>query len=206
MISRRLAAPQASRSPLPAVKLTQARRCAPRTRAAWGRRGACPRGEGVALTLALAPTLIFAVALTAALAVAQVRGLISKTITAPLLRMIRSWPTNAEGTSATTRQPHRRIHQALPMREGASAEAGALLISNLQPVLRRALGSRSIRQVECGFLTALPAALAQSFHSDTSPPSLRGECKANALTVHPHPIWLPHTHTHTYTSRMNPIR
>ena len=101
---------------------------------------------------------------------------------ADVLRMIDTWPSTAEGTSITTRQPHRRRHQALPMQRNASGRAAAALEAQLAPLLSRALGTSATRLVECGFLVSEPGAQAQAFHADTSPPALDA-CEGAALKV-----------------------
>ena len=59
--------------------------------------------------------------------VVVVQGLVGREHCDALLRQIEAWPAEAEGTSATTRQPHRRRHQALPMLRNASGVAVSAL-------------------------------------------------------------------------------
>lgn len=105
------------------------------------------------------------------------------TATCEALRLqIAAWPAEAEGTSATTRQPHRRRHQALPMFANASGEAVRALSDGLGGVLRDALGTPQPRVVECGYLCSDPGAQAQALHADTAPASMRA-CEAPALKI-----------------------
>ena len=100
--------------------------------------------------------------------VAVVQGAVPKSTCDALLKQIEEWPATAEGTSGTTRQPHRRRHQALPMRHNASGAAVHALMETLGDTLRQALGSADqsgVRVVECGFLTSEPGAQAQAFHA-----------------------------------------
>ena len=99
-------------------------------------------------------------------------GLLHERSWAPLLRQVNTWPVDAEGTSWSTRQPHQRRHQALPMTTGASGVVVRELLTALQQVVSRVLGSGP-RLVECGFLSSLPGARAQLFHADTAPAHLR---------------------------------
>ena len=96
--------------------------------------------------------------------------------------MIEAWPDASEGTSVTTRQPHRRRHLALPMLRNASGRAASFMLQNLHGIVSDAFGARPARLVECGFLTSSPGAQAQAFHADTSPPAL-GACEAAALKI-----------------------
>ena len=117
--------------------------------------------------------------------VAVVQGAVPKSTCDALLKQIEEWPATAEGTSGTTRQPHRRRHQALPMRHNASGAAVHALMETLGDTLRQALGSADqsgVRVVECGFLTSEPGAQAQAFHADTAPARLHA-CEARTLKV-----------------------
>ena len=114
--------------------------------------------------------------------VVVVSRLLAQADTDALLRQIQAWPTDAEGTSHTTRQPRHRRHQALPLQGNASGHAARALVSSLGSVLADALGTLDPRVVECGFLTSEHGAQAQAVHADTSPPHLLA-CEARALKV-----------------------
>jgi hypothetical protein len=74
-----------------------------------------------------------------------VRRLLNASVCAALLREIENWPEGGEGTSWSTRQPHKRRHQALPARTGASGRAAALLLQLLRPLLTRGEARREAR-------------------------------------------------------------
>ena len=114
--------------------------------------------------------------------VVVVAGVLPRAETDALHAQIDVWPVNAEGTSASTRQPHRRRHQALPMFRNASGVAVRSLRDRLDDVLARALGTLAVRYVECGYLTSEPGAQAQALHADTAPAKMRA-CEAATLKV-----------------------
>ena len=109
-------------------------------------------------------------------------GLLPRGACAALLQQISAWPDEAEGTSATTRQPHRRRHQALPMFANASGTAATLIKERLGRVLELAFGTPNVRLVECGYLSSEPGAQAQAMHADTAPARLRA-CESRAIKI-----------------------
>ena len=109
-------------------------------------------------------------------------GLLERQLCDDLLRQIETWPANAEGTSATTRQPHRRRHQALPLLRNASGLAAQTLFARLRKVFRATFGNDQATLVECGFLTSSPGAQAQALHADTAPSSMQS-CEPIAIKV-----------------------
>ena len=113
--------------------------------------------------------------------IVKIRQLVSGSLCTPLLDQINAVPLHSQGTGATTRQPYRRRHQALPMTNGASGAAADELRRHVLPIAHASLGGAGTT-LECGYLTSEPGALAQNFHSDTAPAALR-RCEAALIKV-----------------------